>query len=179
MSAPAAATRDPRTGLRRFYGKYRGKVELNVDPLQLGRVQVSCPAVLGSGRLAWAMPCTPFAGAGVGFFAVPPIGANAWIEFEGGDPDHPIVAGGFWGIGEVPALPAVEQMTVLKRLGVSITLNTLPGAGGIVIEAGPPVTPLPMAVRLGATGIELTHGAAKVALTPASVSVNNGALEVI
>ena len=30
-----------------FFGKYRGKVENNVDPLQLGRVQVSCPAVLG------------------------------------------------------------------------------------------------------------------------------------
>ena len=42
-----------------FYGKYRGKVENNVDPLQQGRVQVSVPAVLGDGRLSWAMPCVP------------------------------------------------------------------------------------------------------------------------
>jgi uncharacterized protein involved in type VI secretion and phage assembly len=82
-----------------YYGKYRGKVENNIDPMQMGRVQVSVPAVLGESTLGWAMPCSPFAGSGVGFFAVPPTGANVWVEFEGGDPDFPIVAGGFWGTG--------------------------------------------------------------------------------
>ena len=33
-----------------FYGKYRGKVENNVDPMMLGRIQVSVPAVLGGGE---------------------------------------------------------------------------------------------------------------------------------
>ena len=33
--------------MTQFFGKYRGKVENNVDPLQQGRVQVSVPAVLG------------------------------------------------------------------------------------------------------------------------------------
>ena len=47
---------------RQFFGKYRGKVENNLDPLQLGRLQVSVPAVLGEGTLSWAMPCAPFAG---------------------------------------------------------------------------------------------------------------------
>ena len=37
--------------MSRFFGKYRGKVENNVDPQQLGRVQVSAPAVLGQGTL--------------------------------------------------------------------------------------------------------------------------------
>ena len=50
----------------RFYGKYRGKVENNVDVLFMGRVQVSVPAVLGDGRLSWAMPCAPCAGPGAG-----------------------------------------------------------------------------------------------------------------
>ena len=49
------------------------------------------------------MPCAPFAGSGVGFFALPPVGANVWVEFEGGDPDYPIWSGCFWGAGEVPA----------------------------------------------------------------------------
>lgn len=69
---------------RQFLGKHRGKVENNVDPLQLGRVQVSVPAVLGDGRLSWAMPCVPYAGSGVGLFAVAPVGANVWVEFEQG-----------------------------------------------------------------------------------------------
>lgn len=73
-----------------FFGKYRGKVESNLDAFQQGRVQVSCPAVLGDGSLSWAMPCAPYAGSGVGFFAVPPNGANVWVEFEGGDPDYQI-----------------------------------------------------------------------------------------
>ena len=84
-------------GMSEFYGKYRGKVENNVDPLQQGRVQVTVPAVLGDGRLSWAMPCAPYAGSQVGFFAVPPVGANVWVEFEAGDPDYPIWSGCFWG----------------------------------------------------------------------------------
>ena len=58
-----------------FFGKYRGKVVNNLDPMQLGRVQVSVPAILGEGRMSWAMPCTPYAGSGVGFFAIPPVDA--------------------------------------------------------------------------------------------------------
>lgn len=77
-----------------FFGKYRGKVENNIDPMMMGRVQVSVPAVLGDGGLSWAMPCAPYAGSGVGFFAIPPTGANVWVEFEGGDPDYPIWSGG-------------------------------------------------------------------------------------
>ena len=162
-----------------FFGKYRGKVENNLDPMQLGRVQVSVPAVLGEGRLSWAMPCAPFAGSGVGFFAVPPIGANVWVEFEGGDTDYPIYSGGFWGLGEVPARPAVAQMKVFKTDGITLTLSDIPGAGGLTIEVGPPAVPLPLKLVLNAGGIELSNGGASVKLSPVSVSLNNGALEVI
>ncbi len=165
--------------MRTFYGKYRGKVENNVDPLQQGRVQVSVPAVYGDGRLAWAMPCVPYAGPGVGFFAVPPRGANVWVEFEGGDPDYPIVGGCFWGVGETPALPALASTKMLKTDGISMKLDDLPGAGGFTLELGPPVVPVPTTIKCTVAGIELSHGAASVKLTPASVSVNNGALEVI
>jgi len=165
--------------MSQFFGKYRGKVENNLDPMQQGRVQVSVPAVLGEGRLSWAMPCAPFAGSGVGFFTVPPVGANVWVEFEGGDTDYPICAGGFWGLGEVPALPAVPQMKVLKTDGITVTLSDIPGAGGLTIEVGPPAVPLPMKLVFNASGIELSNGGASVKLSPVSVSLNNGALEVI
>jgi hypothetical protein len=165
--------------MTQFFGKYRGSVENNIDPMQQGRVQVSCPAVLGEGTLSWAMPCVPYAGSGVGLFAVPPVGANVWVEFEGGDPDFPIYSGGFWGIGEVPALPALAEMKVWKTDGVTLTLNDLPGAGGLTIEVSPPVVATPLTLKFDSTGIELSNGAASIKLTPASVSINNGALEVI
>jgi hypothetical protein len=165
--------------MTRFFGKYRGKVENNLDPLQQGRVQVSVPAILGEGRLSWAMPCVPYAGSGVGFFAVPPVGANVWVEFEGGDTDYPILSGCFWGTGEVPVKPAAAQTKVLKTDGITLTLNDLPGGGGFTLEVGPPAVPTPQKLVFNASGIELQNGAASVKLTPASVSVNNGALEVV
>lgn len=181
--------------MSQFFGKYRGKVLNNADPLQLARVQVSCPAVLGDGRTAWAMPSAPLAGSGVGLFAVPPVGANVWVEFEGGDPDYPIVGGCFWATGEVPASPALAATTLLKTGGIALTLNEAPGAGGLTIEIGPPAVSLPVklvldsqgvavslgagAIKLTSDGIELTVGAASVKLSPSSVNINNGALEVI
>ncbi len=165
--------------MSRFYGKYRGKVENNLDPLMLGRIQVSAPAALGDATLAWAMPCVPYAGSGVGLFLIPPTGANVWVEFEGGDVDRPIWTGCFWGIGEVPALPAVPQVKVLKTDGVTIEMSDLPGIGGFTIEVRPPLVATPLKLQFSATGIEITNAAASVKLTPASVSLNNGALEVI
>jgi hypothetical protein len=162
-----------------YFGKYRGKVENNLDPMMLGRVQVSAPAVLGDGKLSWAMPCVPYGGSGVGLFAIPPNGANVWVEFEGGDTDYPIWSGCFWGVGEVPASPPIPMMKVLKTDGITLTLSDLPGAGGLTLEVNPPVVATPLKLSLTSAGIEMTNGAASVKLTPVSVSVNNGALEVI
>ena len=147
--------------------------------MQQGRLQVSAPSVLGTGQLSWAMPCVPFAGSGVGFFAIPPVGANVWVEFEGGDPNFPIWSGCFWGVGEVPDLPAVEQMKVWKTDSITLTLSDLPGIGGVTLEVNPPAVPMPMKLVFDVSGIELSTGASSVKLTPVSVSVNNGALEVI
>jgi hypothetical protein len=157
-----------------YYGKYRGKVENNIDPLQQGRVQISCPAVLGEGQLSWAMPSAPYAGNGVGFFMVPPVGANVWVEFEGGDPNHPILGGCFWGTGEAPAAPALAGIKVIKTDSATITLNDLPGAGGITIE-----TALGLKITMNAGGIEITTGqGSSIKLTGPQISLNNGAMEV-
>jgi len=158
-----------------FLSKYRGTVENNIDPMQLGRIQVSVPSVLGEGRMSWAMPCVPYAGPGVGFFAIPPTGANVWVEFEGGDLDYPIWSGCFWGVGEVPAMPAIAEMKVLKTDMGTITINDLPGVGGITIE-----TATGMKIEITALGIEITNGqGASIKLTGPQVSINDGALDVI
>lgn len=163
----------------RYYGKYRGKVANNIDPLQLGRVQVSVPDVLGDSRFGWAMPSVPFAGAGVGFFVVPPLDANVWVEFEGGDLDYPIWTGCFWGPGEVPAVPALAEMKVIKTGSITLTLSDLPGAGGFTLEVAPPAVALPIKFVCNSAGIELSTGAATIKLDPVSVDINGGALKVI
>ncbi|MBO3749203.1 hypothetical protein J5X84_24255 [Streptosporangiaceae bacterium NEAU-GS5] len=160
-----------------FYGKYRGKVTGNADPMQLGRVEVDCPAVLGAGR-RWAMPSVPFAGPGVGLFLTPPVGTGVWVEFEAGDADLPIWSGCFWEAGQVPVAPAVPETKVLKTDGVTLTISDVPGAGGVTLEVAPPLVPAPLTIKLSPAGIELTSGNASVALSAVSVSINKGALEV-
>jgi len=161
-----------------YFGKYRGTVEGNVDPQMQGRLRVSCPAVLGDG-VGWAMPSVPYAGPGVGFFALPPVGANVWVEFEGGNPDYPIWTGCFWGLGEAPASPAVAEIKTWKTDGVSLTLSDVSGGGGFELTVGPPAVSTPLSLVMNAGGVELVHGAAKIKLTPASVSINDGAFEVL
>jgi hypothetical protein len=162
-----------------YFGKYRGTVENNVDPQQMGRVQVSVPAILGEGRLSWAMPCSPYAGPSVGFFAVPPNGAQVWVEFEGGDPDYPIYSGGFWNLGEAPAQPAVPFVKIFKTDCISLKLDDTPGAGGFTLEIKPPASATALKISGTAAGIEISNGSAKIVLSPVSVSINDGALEVI
>lgn len=163
---------DPR---RRFYGKYRGTVAGTLDPLQQGRVQVRCPAVLGEGTQSWATPCAPYAGNGVGLFLVPPEGANVWVEFEAGDPDKPILAGCFWGVGEAPATPAVEQVKVLKTEKATIEINDL--LGSLTITVGTPLGDATLTA--GPSSLALEFSGRKVSLGPVSVSINDGALEVM
>jgi hypothetical protein len=167
------------TSAPRFFGKYRGTVANNIDPMQQGRVQVSCPAVLGSGQLSWALPCSPYAGNGVGLFLVPPVGANVWVEFEAGNPNSPILGGCFWGTGEVPATPALAEMKVLKTDSMSIELSDLPGAGGITVSVSSPAVAMSISISATSSGVEVSVGASKITLSPVSVSINDGALEVM
>ena len=158
-----------------FHGKFRGKVTDNRDPLMLGRLRVKAPDVYGEEESGWAMPALPYAGNGVGLFLIPPTDASVWVEFEHGDPDYPVWAGCFWATGEVPASPGVAEMKVLKTDTATITLNDVPGAGGVMIE-----TTTGMKIKIDATGIEVNNGlGASVKLTGPRVSINDGALEVM
>jgi Type VI secretion system/phage-baseplate injector OB domain len=163
---------------RRFYGKYRGKVANNVDPFFQGRVQITCPAVLGLGRFAWAMPSSPYAGPGVGFFAPPPIGANVWVEFEGGDPDYPILGGCFWGMGEAP-LPAASAplalVKVLQTETITLSLADVPGAGGLRLEVNPPSTPLPIRMSFDVNGVTIEHGPGSITIRQAGIEIKQAA----
>lgn len=178
-----------------FFGKYRGKVVANADPSKLGRLQVRVPAVLGENTSSWAMPSSPYAGDQVGFFALPPVDGNVWVEFEGGNSDFPIWSGCFWGDGEMPASPATVETKLLKTDGVTLTLDDTQGGGGLTLEVASPAVSTPLtltmdsngielktasaSVKLSQSGIDVVNAGASVKLTSASVSVNDGALEVV
>jgi uncharacterized protein involved in type VI secretion and phage assembly len=162
-----------------FFGKFRGVVTDNSDPLQIGRIRARVPDVMGDQESGWAMPCFPFGGSGMGFFALPCKGAGVWIEFEHGDPDYPIWTGCWYGsVAEVPpALLAPPYRKVLLKTegGTSITLDDTPGLGGIVLE-----TTTGQKITLSPMGVEIDNGlGAKITMQGPQVTVNNGALEVI
>jgi uncharacterized protein involved in type VI secretion and phage assembly len=163
----------------RFYGKYRGIVTDNQDPLMMGRIRARVDDVMGGLESGWAMPCAPFGGSGTGFFAIPPVKAGVWIEFECGDPDYPIWSGCWWGSSaEMPPTllaPPYKKMMIKTEGGQSITLDDSPGVGGITLE-----TAGGQRITISALGIEIDNGqGALIKLTGPKVSINNGALEVI
>jgi uncharacterized protein involved in type VI secretion and phage assembly len=165
-------------GSRTFYGKYRGIVTDINDPLLMGRIRATVPDVFGDLDSGWAMPCAPFGGSGVGFFALPAVGAGVWIEFEHGDPDYPIWAGCWWGSpAEMPPIllaPPYKKLMIVTEGGNSILLDDTPGIGGISLE-----TASGQKITLSALGIEIDNGmGGSITLTGPQVSVNNGALEV-
>lgn len=155
---------------RPLWGKYRGQVLDNIDPLMLGRVMAEVPAVPGM-LLNWAMPSTPYAGPGVGFYAIPPIGANIWVEFEGGNPDYPIWSGCFWVEGEMPLEPVVPEIKVWKTDFSTFKLNDIPAEGGASLQVIPPVAPVILDLRFDIEGIQLTCPEAAITLTPESIEL--------
>jgi hypothetical protein len=86
---------------KQYFGKYRGIVLDNTDPLQLGRILAQVGALSISTN--WAMPCLPYIGT-PGILALPPVGTDVWIEFEQGNLDYPIWSGCFWNPGQPPLL---------------------------------------------------------------------------
>lgn len=97
----------------KYFGKYRGFVVDNNDPEQLGRLRLTVPAVLGDASTGWALPCLPFGGlARQGFFAIPEIYAQVWVEFEAGNLNAPIWTGTFWQQqGDPPSEAALSPPT--------------------------------------------------------------------
>jgi Type VI secretion system/phage-baseplate injector OB domain len=140
----------------KYYGKYRGKVLENDDPLFLGRILADVAAVSGM-TMNWCMPCTPYAGSDVGFYAIPPIGANVWIEFEGGDTNYPIWSGCFWAEGEVPTggEPVNPMVKVFKTAFATFIMDDTPEVGGITLECHPASVTVPLSMKFDSTGITI------------------------
>jgi uncharacterized protein involved in type VI secretion and phage assembly len=167
---------------KRFFGKYRGTVINNVDPMQIGRIMAMVPDVNGLVPSTWALPCLPIAGKQMGMNLVPQIGSGVWIEYEQGDADFPIWSGCFWGVvAEVPALalagnPASPSIVLQTTLQNAIVISDLPGpTGGIMLKSTTGAT-----LIVNDTGIYIQNGkGASIVMAGPSVTINQGALTVI
>lgn len=66
----------------------------NNDPKGLSRITVQFPWQQVNGSTTpWTRVTTPYAGNGKGFHVVPEIGEEVLVEFEGGNPEKPVVIG--------------------------------------------------------------------------------------
>ena len=168
--------------MSKHYGKYRGTVINNIDPLQMGRLMVQIPDVSNVIPSTWAMPCLPFGGIQSGMFVAPAIGSGVWIEFEQGNADYPIWVGCFWGsAAEVPALalaapPGLQQVVVQTTLQNTLMISDAPGpTGGILLK-----TMTGALISISELGITLSNGqGATIVMAGPAVTINAGALQVI
>jgi len=162
-----------------FFGKYRGTVLNNIDPLNIGRLLVQAPDVTSLAPTTWAMPCLPFTGRQMGAWMIPQIGAGVWVEFEQGHADYPIWSGCWFGsVSEVPALalagvpasPSVVWQTTAQN---AIVISDLPGpTGGIMLKSTTGAT-----LIVNDTGIYIQNGkGASLVMVGPTVTINNGAL---
>lgn len=125
----------------KYWGKYRGFVQDNNDPEQLGRLKVTVPSLLADAVSGWAWPAVPYAGAGIGFFFMPQVGDLVWVEFIEGELDHPLWTGCSWGKpggqSELPeeALQSYPQQQVIKTpSGNVIIINDSSGSESITVR---------------------------------------------
>lgn len=167
MTARETSLADLADALRgKWFGKYRGIVS-EVDAATM-RVRACVPAIADV-DLGWATACVPYAGPGVGFVMLPEANSGVWIEFEGGDLSYPIWVGGYWRDGEVPEDAAADAKAVFTTAGVVVLDDA---AGAIRIEDANGNT-----VVVDANGV-LVQGSAGKIVVAATVSVNDGAVEV-
>jgi uncharacterized protein involved in type VI secretion and phage assembly len=154
----------------RFYGKYRGIVT-DVDETTW-RIKASVPNVLpGASATGWCMPCVPYAGPQVGFLMLPEVGSAVWIEFEGGDVSYPIWVGMYWTSGDLPSNASGTVKSIITSAG-SIAFDN--DQSSITLTDAQNNT-----VVLDSDGVTSTSGSNSVAVGTSSVSVNDGAMEVM
>jgi uncharacterized protein involved in type VI secretion and phage assembly len=166
---------------QKYFGKYRGMVINNIDPMQMGRLMVQVPdiSIIPS---TWAMPCFPVTGKQMGLWVLPVIGSGVWVEFEQGNTDYPVWVGCFPGsAADVPALalagnPVSPSIVLQTTLQNTLMISDMAGpAGGILLK-----TMTGALISINDIGITISNGkGALISMTGPMVDINAGALTII
>ncbi len=143
-------------------------VEEDPRARSLHRIKVLVPKVPGT-EDQWALPCFPYAGEGVGFYTVPPLGASVWVEFEGGNPELPIWTGCFWDEAdfakpgeENPIDPAKVKMIVTEN--TELVLDDTEATGKIRLTVSSPAVEVPVSLELNSLGANIQTGLSSLTL---------------
>jgi phage protein D len=121
-----------------------GKVENNVDPEGLGRVQLSFPHLSDINLSNWARIATLAAGGrpggSWGTYFLPDRGDEVLVVFERGDINKPIVIGSLWnGVARPPVqhVDGQNRIRLIKtKAGHTLEFDDTPATGGINLNEG-------------------------------------------
>jgi hypothetical protein len=135
----------------KYYGKYPGLVADNTAPkddpenpdkIHRGELLVEVPGILeeskdGKGERpiqVWAKPCFH-----PGFFFIPEVGAQVWVEFVAGDVNQPVWTGVWYPLAETPKTvtdeaPTEHQKVIRTASGHVIQLDDTGDKPAIVIR---------------------------------------------
>lgn len=114
-----------------------GIVENNIDPLGLGRVQLSFPHLSDINLSNWARLSTLVAGADRGSYFLPDVGDEVAVVFEQGDINKPIVIGGLWnGKARPPELNKGlnEKKVIQTKSGMKILFDETVGNENLTLQ---------------------------------------------
>jgi Type VI secretion system/phage-baseplate injector OB domain len=158
----------------RFPGKYPAIVIDNADPKNIARLKVQVPEILADETTGWFLPCSPYAAAGAGLVTVPPVGSVVFVEWPAGDPSRiGIWSGGMWTDGDGVAGAGPDVIVLLTPAGHRIEVRDTSGDEAIELTAASGAK-----VTMDQSGLLLSFGGQKIAMTNASVDINDGALTV-
>lgn len=109
-----------------YFGKYRAVVVDVNDPQKRGRVRVQCPKVLGDAKSSWCETCVQVAGDDEGDFCLPTVGETVWVEFEEGNANKPVMAGGWYSSGKSPAgdYGEAQNERIISFRGAKISMRS-------------------------------------------------------
>jgi uncharacterized protein involved in type VI secretion and phage assembly len=157
-----------------FPGVYRGIVLNNLDPEQLGRLELQVPSVKALAAGTWAPRCAPLAGSQKGAYFTPAVGDEVLVAFESGDVNFPIVLGYLWNGTQQPPAEAVGPppdgvIEIKSRAQHAILIRDTPGPlGGVEIHSAGGAM-----ISVNDVAITITNGkGAAIVLQGPSVVVN-------
>jgi len=166
----------PSTGNIR--GKLRGEITDNADPYKLGRLRVKVKNLTDEKGI-WAEPCVPYAGDGLAFFALPPVGTGVWVETLDGRLDRFVYCGFFWRDGELDKQDYDPERIHFETKSLRIDVNDNDEEVRIQIKGGGSVTIKGGDITIEGNTITQDASGNKVVLDSSAFDVKNSALKVV
>lgn len=182
--------------MRKFYGVFPALVIDNVDPINLGRVQVRFQ-LIGVTSEPWARMVTLMAGENRGTWFIPDVGDEVLVAFEAGDVRQPYIIGSMWDATRLPPETMARnnnKKLLRSRNGVRVILDDqssqesfiveTPGGQRVTLKDGPGLIEIMdsngNSVRLESSGItvnvssKVTINATTIEISSGMVTVNSG-----